>query len=311
MDATDFMSLLQGKVTFRVNLGTLGNGFLYSLLLDYTAGQPAHPYSNVTEVWHETYDFGNPANLQPVPEVSIPIAAGTKAAKLKLVSTGHGWGDNNTGNAAEFHEDTHHIWVNGQQTFEQYNYQACNPNPDGCSPQNGTLVFPRAGWCPGAIAQWFDYDMTPYATQSSVSMKYVFNEDYVDLCHANHPDCVSGVTCPDCNDGFNPHLIVACYLISSGDAPLGEGSVGVGEMAMLDFSVFPNPTSGLVNIGFGAAATDVQLRLTNSMGQTVLAQRMEGSTAKASLQVGHLPKGIYLLEVKTADGMGTQKLVVE
>ncbi len=311
MDATDFMSLLQGKVTFRVNLGTLGNGFLYSLLLDYTAGQPAHPYSTVTEVWHETYDFGNPTNLQPVPEMNIPIAAGTKAAKLKLVSTGHGWGDNNSGNAAEFHEDTHHIWVNGLQTFEQYNYQACNPNPDGCSPQNGTWYFPRAGWCPGAIAQWFDYDMTPYASQSSVAMKYVFNEDYVDLCHANNPDCVSGVTCPDCNDGFNPHLIVACYLISTGDAPLGEGSVGVGEVATIDFSVFPNPTSGLVNIGFGAAATDVQLRLTNSMGQTVLAQKMEGSTNSASLQVGQLPKGIYLLEVKTADGIGAQKLVVE
>jgi hypothetical protein len=302
---------LLGKVTFRVYLGTLGNGFLYSLLLDYTKGQPAHPYSTVTEVWHETYDFGNPANLQPVPEMNIPIAAGTKAAKLKLVSTGHGWGDNNSGNAAEFHEDTHHIWVNGQQTFEQYNYQACNPNPDGCSPQNGTWYFARAGWCPGSIAQWFDYDMTPYASQSNVAMKYVFNEDYVDLCHANHPDCVSGVTCPDCNDGFNPHLIVACYLISTGDAPLGEGSVGVGEVATIDFSVFPNPTSGLVNIGFGAAATDVQLRLTNSMGQTVLAQKMEGGTASASLQVGHLPKGIYLLEVKTVDGMGTQKLVVE
>lgn len=311
MDATDFMSLLQGKVTFRVNLGTLGNGFLYSLLLDYTEGQPDHPYSTVTEVWHETYDFGNPTNLQPVPEVNIPIAAGTKAAKLKLVSTGHGWGDNNTDNAAEFHEDTHHVWVNGQQTFEQHNYQACNPNPDGCSPQNGTWYFARAGWCPGSIAPWFDYDMTSYASQSNVAMKYIFDEDYTDLCHANNPNCASGVTCPDCNDGFNPHLIVACYLISTGDAPLGEGSVGVGEAAKLDFSVFPNPTSGLVNIGFGAAAMGVQLRLTNGMGQTVLSQKLEGSTHGTSLQVGHLPKGIYLLEVKTADGMGTQKLVVE
>lgn len=312
MDATDFMSLLQGKVTFRVNLGTLGNGFLYSLLLDYAEGQPAHPYSTVQEVWHETYDFGNPANLQPVPQVNIPISAGTKAAKLKLVSTGHGWGDNNTDNAAEFHEDTHHVWVNGQQTFEQHNWQTCNPNPDGCSPQNGTWYFARAGWCPGSIAPWFDYDMTAYATQSSVTMKYVFDEDYTDLCHANNPNCVSGVTCPDCNDGFNPHLIVACYLISTGDSPLGEGSTGTAEkFNTIDFSVFPNPASGLVNISFGSMANGVSLRLINGMGQAVLLQQLAGSTNSASLQIGHLPKGIYMLEVKTADGMGIQKLVVE
>jgi hypothetical protein len=35
IDLTDFMSLLQGKVTFRGNLGTQGNGFLYTLRLDY------------------------------------------------------------------------------------------------------------------------------------------------------------------------------------------------------------------------------------------------------------------------------------
>src|SRR5690606_432987 len=102
-------------------------------------------------------------------------------AKLKLVSSGHGWGDNNTGNAAEFHNDTHHIWINGVETFEQNNWQDCNPNPDGCQPQNGTWFHDRAGWCPGSIAQWFDYDMTTFLSQGDVLMGYVFDEDYTDF----------------------------------------------------------------------------------------------------------------------------------
>ena len=99
--------------------------------------------------------------------------------------------------AAEFYEATHHIWVNGTQTFEQHNWYDCNPNPDGCQPQNGTWYHNRDGWCPGAIAQWFDYDLTPYISQGSIDMDYVFYENYVDYCHPNHPACVTGVICAD------------------------------------------------------------------------------------------------------------------
>ena len=89
----------------------------------------------------------------------------TSAAKLKLVSTGHGWGENNTDNAAEFLRNTHHIWVNGTQTFTQDNWYDCDPNPDGSQPQSGSWYFNCAGWCPGSIAQFFDYDMTPMSVR--------------------------------------------------------------------------------------------------------------------------------------------------
>ena len=141
IDLTDFMSALQGKIRFRVYLGTLGNGFLYTLDLDYKAGVPAHPYSSIVGVWRETYDFGNPVNLQPVPNRQVEFPSNAEAAKLKLVSSGHGWGDNNTGNAAEFHEDTHHIWVDGTQTFEQHNWYDCNPKPRRLLPSKRDLVF--------------------------------------------------------------------------------------------------------------------------------------------------------------------------
>ncbi|MCB0520979.1 MAG: T9SS type A sorting domain-containing protein [Lewinellaceae bacterium] len=313
IDLTDFMSTLQGKIRFRVYLGTLGNGFLYTLDLEYKKGQPAHPYSTITQLWRETYDFGDPSHLQPVENLDIDIPNDAKAAKMKLVSTGHGWGDNNTGNAAEFHEDTHHIWVNGVQTFEQHNWQACNPNPDGCSPQNGTWFYARAGWCPGSIAPWFDYDMAPYISQGPLTLGYVFDEDYEDLCNSNNPNCVSGVTCPDCNDGFDPHLIVASYLITNGDAPL-DGLTGLEETAVpgqLAFQVFPNPTTGLLNVAFKGEAQQLDVRVYNHLGQLVRRFDTEGFRNSASFDLGKIARGMYSVEVRTERVTGIQKLVVE
>ncbi len=314
IDLTDFMSALQGKIRFRVYLGTLGNGFLYSLYLEYKAGVPEHPYSSITEVWKETFNFGNPVNLQPVPEVSVPIDANATAAKLKLVSSGHGWGDNNTDNAAEFHDDTHHVWVNGTQTFEQHNWQDCNPNPDGCSPQNGTWFYDRAGWCPGSIAPWFDYDMTPYIDAATVELDYVFDEDYVDLCNADNPDCVDGVTCPSCGDGFNPHLIVSTYLITNGDVPVdGSAVVNASELdkKQFAFTAYPNPTEGLLNIEWNEAINSCQLRVINSLGQTVHLMNDIENPVSHSIQMNGLPKGIYTVEIITDKAIGTRKVVLQ
>ncbi len=237
IDLTDYASLLHGKVFFRFNCVTFDNGFQYKLSFNYRVGTPTFLYSNVYKVWKDNYWFGDYANLQPVEDWNFTFPSNATAATLKLVSTGHGWGTNNTGNAAEFYNATHHIWVNGAQTFTQHNWNVCNPNPDGCQPQNGTWFHNRAGWCPGSIAPWFTYDMTPFISAESVNLQYVFFEQYVDLCHPNHPDCISGVTCPDCNDGYNPNLEVACNLVLFSNTNFGYlpgDSNGDGIVNVLD-----------------------------------------------------------------------------
>ncbi|MBI9037097.1 MAG: T9SS type A sorting domain-containing protein [Bacteroidales bacterium] len=243
IDLTDYMSILQGKVSFRLNCETLDNGYLYDLAFNFSQGAPEFNYSKIDIIWQDIYQFGDYANLQPVENQNHTFAPNTEASVLKLVSSGHGWGDLNTGNAAEFHDDTHHIWVNGEQTFEQHNWQICNPNPDGCQPQNGTWYHNRAGWCPGSIAPWFDFNMTQYVAGGSVELGYVFDEDYVDYCHPNHPDCVTGVTCSDCDDGFNPHLVVACNLVSFSDVPF----LNTGETQTISINPGFQFVSGRIN----------------------------------------------------------------
>lgn len=315
IDLTDFMSLLQGKVRFRVNLGTQGNGFLYSLNLEYASGTPDFPYSTVEKLWYQTYDFGNMANLQPTEEFYTTFPGNALNAKMKVVSTGHGWGNNNTGNAAEFHQDVHNFWVNGVETFEQDNWNICNPNPDGCSPQNGTWYFERAGWCPGSIAQFFDYDMTPFIAGTDMDLRYIFDEDYQDFCHPSNPDCVDGATCDNCDDGFNPHLIVTSYLITKGEEPLGETliSLDVEEATIenLDFALYPNPSAGIFEVNMGQMEDAGTITILTQAGRIVERRAFQKGIQRVVIDLGDKAAGIYLIQVETETSIGYRKLVVE
>ncbi len=313
VDLSDYASILHGKIAFRIKYPTFDNGYLYSLTLNYRAGTPLHKYSKIDILWNQSFPFGDPANLQPVEPATVLFDNNTFGAKLKLVSTGHGWGDNNTDNAAEFHDDTHHIWVNGVQTFEQHNWLDCNPNPDSCQPQNGTWFHDRAGWCPGAIAPWFDFDMTPFILEDQVEIGYIFDEDYVDNCHTNNPNCISGVTCDDCEDGFNPELIVAANFITFSSKPI-DGSVlsNIDDYYTLDFHVFPNPSTGVFNLKLKENVKDLEIRVFNNVGQ-VVAQFSDNhfNTNEQTINLKGHPQGIYMLEVRTDKGVGLKKVVVE
>ncbi|MCB2220844.1 MAG: T9SS type A sorting domain-containing protein [Bacteroidetes bacterium] len=315
IDLTDYMSLLQGKIDIRINCYTLDNGYYYDLTFDFNEGTPLYNYSFIDIVWWETYQFGDYANLQPVEDWNFTYPENALASTLKLVSTGHGWGALNTGNAAEFYNATHHIWVNGAETFEQHNWQTCQPNPDGCNFQNGTWTAPRAGWCPGSIAPWFDYNMTPFIEDEDIILGYVFYENYVDYCHPNHPDCVTGVTCADCDDGFNPHLIVACNLVTFADSPVDGGQIvaidehyyNIGSFITL----YPNPTNDNMELTFHGEASFGKAVVTvmSLTGGTIDQFEWYGETTV--LDFNNYQKGVYFVKIKVGDEVDVRKVVVQ
>ncbi len=315
IDLTDYMSVLQGKVSFRFNCETLDNGYYYDLTLDYSAGSPAYNYSDIDIIWWDTYQCVDYANLQPVEDVSYTFDEMVKDARLKLVSTGHAWGNLNTGNAAEFYEATHHIYVNGDETFEQYNWWTCNPNPDGCQPQYGTWYYNRAGWCPGSIAQWFDYSLAPYLEEGNITLGYIFFEDYVDYCHPNHPDCVTGVTCNDCDDGYNPHLIVACNLVTFSDMPIDSGAMVTVDEYMYDIGnfirLYPNPSDGNMTLEFDGKPQfeEAVVSVVGLTGHLYDSFLWDGRST--TLNLTNLTKGVYFVKIKTEDSLEVRKVVIQ
>lgn len=156
IDVTDYESLLQGEIEFRVFIDTWGTGgWKMDLNFNYQQGNPEFAYTSIDEIWHGFFNFGDPSNLQPVPVRDISAPANSEQAAFRLVTTGYGWGNNNTGNAAEFYFATHNLKINGSTEFTQFLKTTCNPNPDGCTGQQGTWQYNRAGWCPAPFPYHF------------------------------------------------------------------------------------------------------------------------------------------------------------
>jgi hypothetical protein len=308
---SDYASILNGKVTFRVSCGTLDNGYLYALKFDYKSGTPPHKYSQLTQIWRKVFPFGDYANLQPVNIYNYTFPANVLASKIKLISTGHGWGNLNTSNAAEFYDATHHIYINNVNTFTQHNWANCNPNPDNCMPQNGTWQYNRAGWCPGSIARPFDYNLNQFITTNTIALKYVFFEQYLDQCHPNNPGCVTGTTCTDCSDGFNPQLDVACNLVNFFDIPPPNPVIlAITEPKHnIDIAIYPNPSRGLFNLSSDNKLNKMcMVAIYNLSGKMI--QQFEWNGDNVSINLTNATPGLYIMKISNENLVEVKKIII-
>jgi len=304
IDITDFVSQLQGKVDFKLDFPQS----VISITFHYEAGTPEYSYSWMDNLWQGVYPFGNYANLQPVGLQTLNFSHEIEKAHIRLMCSGHGWGDNNTGNAAEFYDATHNINLNGNTEFQQHLWQACNPNPVGCMPQNGTWYHNRHGWCPGTIPMLWQYDITQWITIPDLELQYEFYPGYVDLCNASHPDCESGVTCPDCNSTSNPKIDIGGGLVTYSNAPLITSTTK--PLQTFKFEISPNPTSGAVHVSsFGnSPKQNAKIQVLNITG--TMQTEFDWDGGEFDFDLGSFPKGVYLIRVITDSGVETKKLIL-
>lgn len=304
LDVTDYTSVLQGLVEFEVYYQTWeGNGFNPILTFEMQKGTPDYLYSDIQPIWFGIYDFGDYLNLQPVPVQDIAFAENAEEAHLKMITTGHNWTNTsnnavNTGNAAEFYEATHHVFVNGQSRFDQHLWRNCAPNPAGCQPQNGYWTYNRSGWCPGSIALVWDYDMTAYLPQGGARLFYQFDPGYVDQCHPNYPDCHDGQNgCIQCSNPDNPLLRVSGMMVSRSNS---TGTlVGLREFPEVEKDPFtvellPNPAKDRLTIRTDYEVGKMSVHILNAFGVEVRGFVMD---RQATLDVSDLPAGVYFVNI--------------
>lgn len=282
------------------------------LNLTYEAGNPAFTYTSMEEVWQGTYNFGDPENLQPVPTYTINAPDNTEKATFRLVTTGHGWGENNTGNAAEFYFAQHHLLKDGEEVFTQNMEVDCNPNPDGCTGQQGTWYYNRAGWCPGTIPAPYFYDMTPLIG-APFEFDYQFQTSYTDYCHPNNPNCISGTTCPDCNDGSNPFYRVSAYVIYKSNSPTWAVSVDEIEAKTENkLSLSPNPNSGIFQLALENEMKDIVVQIFDIRGVSLKTYYFDNAQRLNAYQfeLGDIPMGVYFVKAYNVKSQYTTKVVI-
>ncbi len=84
------------------------------------------------------------------------------------------------------------------------------------------------------------------------------------------------------------------------------GGVGINERSAANISVYPNPTTDVLNINANMNIESV--KMINLVGQTVITHT--GDAQNITLNTSGLKSGIYTLQIKMADGFINKKIVV-
>ena len=108
------------------------------------------------------------------------------------------------------------------------------------------------------------------------------------------------------DNGTNNFLSVEMDYIN----PNGFG-VSVDEVSTVDFTVFPNPASTIINVTVPKLQVneDVKVSITDLMGKTILTKTFE-SISNMKLSTESLDNGIYLLNVKNGENTYSSKITI-
>lgn len=98
---------------------------------------------------------------------------------------------------------------------------------------------------------------------------------------------------------------------SNSDTIHVDCSVGVTAITSLNnLHVYPNPSSGIVNIEFGNTVQNATIRWVNMQGDVVSEDRMNGIRQR-QYDLTSLPKGVYFLQVISDEGNSLHRVIVQ
>ena len=86
--------------------------------------------------------------------------------------------------------------------------------------------------------------------------------------------------------------------------------VSVGEIALEQFNIWPNPSNGEFTIELPRKFDNCEVKVFNITGSIVYKTNIK-NRGSSSLKLSHLPKGIYLIKVKSAGFDENKKIVIE
>ena len=162
-DVTDFIQILRDSVEIRCHYSGWSSGFSATLDFEFIEGTPARDVVKMENIYSGGYNYNSSTDFEAnkLTAQTKFIETNSTAAMVKMVTTGHGFDNNQV--AAEFKPINYYVNIDGNLTHTQYNWDdKCGENP--IYPQGGTWIYDRANWCPGTRAEAFDHEITPHIT---------------------------------------------------------------------------------------------------------------------------------------------------
>jgi len=77
-----------------------------------------------------------------------------------------------------------------------------------------------------------------------------------------------------------------------------------------NIGIFPNPSTGLININFAESTTENNVEIVNSIGEVILTKVISHQSS-TTLDLSNHAKGIYFIKAQNGNGVVARKLIVE
>jgi len=322
IDVTEYREHLTDVVSLESFIETWSGGWDLTLDFHFFIGTPAYPYVAVQNLHTDYYmNYGDTLfNDIDIASRNVFVPANAEKVVFRITNTGHGQG--NTQNAAEFSNMTHAIHVDSVEVAAQHLWNSdCNVNP--CSPQSGTWQYSRAGWCPGQEIQGDDFDITSSTTPGEYSVwDYVLQPFFNDCSPYNINvntgglNCISGVTCADCNYNSNghtePNYKISMQAIFYSTTPITTARPAypvkvletINELA--EFQIYPNPSNGIYTIESASSAESYNVYVMDVTGKNIRTAHCHG---KSEVDISNSPNGIYFVTIENENTKTNHKLI--
>ncbi len=319
-DLTDYMPILHDTVRLGSYIESwIGGtrGWLVTARFAFIEGEAYYKPFKIINLWQDHHIvYGDTANPHEdhLPPMTVMIDPETAKVKARITTTGHGQG--NTSNACEFVQKLHYMIV-GNDTMSHFLWRTCSANP--CSPQGGTWQYARAGWCPGSGVIPWDLDVTSSVNPGQNVVVNYNIEDYLNECRPTNPNCISGVTCPDCNYNNNGHTepfwTVESQLILYKINPNGVKNISSGIPSGFTLNQnYPNPFNPSTNIGFALVKNShVKITVYDAIGKEIevlIDKQMQSGVYNVEFDASRLPSGVYLYKMEAKDFSETKKMIL-
>ncbi|MGK0315976.1 MAG: hypothetical protein ACI86M_002208 [Saprospiraceae bacterium] len=141
-DVTDFGPILKGNKTLVMDKGGQWQEDI-DIRFEFIEGTPTRNVLDIHQVWPlRTNNYGQISSDQRLEPRIVNVEEDVEEMKVRVATTGHG-------QEGEFIPRLHNVNIDGgAREIEWQVVKECSFNP--ISPQGGTWVYDRAGWCPGA-----------------------------------------------------------------------------------------------------------------------------------------------------------------
>lgn len=152
----------------------------------------------------------------------------------------------------------------------------------------------------GDTVEWIWNDALPHTVTSLAGSTETFNSGTVSGMGDSFSVTftLEGVNDYQCN--FHPGSMFGTITVLD--------NLGVDDMVINSFKLFPNPSSSSLNLSFSLPIAKGNIHISDMLGRSVLNNKID-ELNEIQLDISNLKSGVYFIEVQSANGTNKKRFI--